>query len=110
MIYNIEYNFEFITTYLYTPNDYVERRKVFYLLTIDRISFLDTICIIMGDFNTILHPYEKYGGGKEKESDMEYLKKILDDNNQLFLDLSREYFNWKKTSFKKIDRVIYFPS
>lgn len=66
----------------------MERRNVFELLTEDWLSFPDIPWIIIGDFNTILHPHETSGGGKEKDSDMADLKKFLDDNNLIDLDFN----------------------
>lgn len=53
---NLEYNINFIIINIYAPNYFIERR---YILSLDRMRFKYLRWIIMGDFNTILHPNEK---------------------------------------------------
>jgi len=63
-------------------------------------------------FNTILHPYEKSRGGREKESDMANLKNFLENNNLIDLDLTGVDFTWNNMHTKddliqtKIEKVV----
>ena len=100
-------NVKFMSSFVYGLNSAVERRHLWHELGSRSLDLIGSPWIVLGDFNAIREPKDRFGGSQRWPPDHDDFPNFIEKAHLEDLRFRGIFFTWQTTAIRrKIDRVL----